>query len=289
MTVKDGGALPSTAPSLLALQGREIAMPSTFSSDDFYSEFGFAAAEVELPTTPPTTLGALPTAVLARIIDLAAGSDVLFTLAEVSHGFQDAVHEHVDMVYAGEERANKGNTDWPPDDVSSASSDETDPDQVISSRPRRLMPAAMALGAITFACIAMWISAGRLILAKLGEALSGATVVLPAGLVTVLIVLLLSTRAGAVRLPNACAGVELPYDRGAIAQPGWIFDTIEKCGPPLLRAGTVPQPSTSGYDHFGHRIDSDICTKMPRSWPHGFTAMMNFCDRYSAEFFLSFL
>jgi hypothetical protein len=73
-------------------------------------------------------------------------------------------------------------------------------------------------------------SAARLILVKLGEALSwalsGATVALPAGLVTVLIVLLLSTRAGAARLPGA---VELPYDRGAIAQPGWIFDTIEKC------------------------------------------------------------
>ena len=55
------------------------------------------------------------------------------------------------------------------------------------------------------------------------------------------------------------------------------------------KLAAVPQPSTSGYDHFGNRIESDICTKMPRSWPHGFTAMMNFCDRYSAEFFLSFL
>jgi hypothetical protein len=92
----------------LALKNREIAMPSVFSSVDFYSEFGSSATEVALPTPQPTTLGDLPTAVLARIVGLAAGADVLFTLARVSHGFEDAVLEHVDMVYAAEDRARKG-------------------------------------------------------------------------------------------------------------------------------------------------------------------------------------
>ena len=49
------------------------------------------------------------------------------------------------------------------------------------------------------------------------------------------------------------------------------------------------EPSTTGYEFFGQRIDTDICTSMPTSWPHGFTAMMNLCDRHSAEFLLTFL
>ena len=49
------------------------------------------------------------------------------------------------------------------------------------------------------------------------------------------------------------------------------------------------EPSTTGYEFFGQRVDTDICTSMPTSWPHGFTAMMNMCDRHTAEFLLSFL
>ena len=52
---------------------------------------------------------------------------------------------------------------------------------------------------------------------------------------------------------------------------------------------STPQPSTTGYTYFGQRFDTDLCTSMPASWPHGFTTMMNFCDRYSAEFMLFFL
>ena len=59
--------------------------------------------------------------------------------------------------------------------------------------------------------------------------------------------------------------------------------------PPARYNGSVPQPSTTGYEYFGHRIDTDMCTSMPASWPHGFTTMMNFCDRHSAEFMLYFL
>ena len=521
--------LPSTDSSLLALQRRVIAMPSAFSTDDFYSDSGFGATEVELPAPAPTTIDDLPTAVLARVIDLASCEKIpnLFLLSEVSNGFKRAVLEHVDNVYASEERKRKSDDDWPADSSDSTESSELSPaHDTAMPRPRSLMPAAMALGAVALACIAMWFSTARLILAKLGETFSGATLALPAGIVTVLIVLLLSTRAGAV---------VLPYDRAAIAHCGRTFDSVERCtplveraydtadgpasvgtyrmcwdsgctcycipsedrwmldhvtdsqpnigvevasdavlvveavglinsthppklvcdsfkiengvkiatvsaptmtrvlvtrglkkttrlggvrpaklldgtfayfnddnaaniadcvrfadgaytlfdgtrheivfrlptpldlqtylrpemanvgnasrtptpvevhcslghcsdrriraslivmdgvdlrgfhfdaaqcrgcrlgktqeastrvtsapsrGPPLLRSGTVPQPSTTGYDRFGHRMDSDICTKMPRSWPHGFTAMMNFCDRYSAEFFLSFL
>ncbi len=95
-----------------------------------------------------------------------------------------------------------------------------------------------ALGAVTLACIAMWFSAVRLILAKLGEALSGATIALPAGILTVLIVLLLSARAGAVGLP---------YDRAAIAQHGRTFDHVERCTPLVERAyDTADGPASVG-------------------------------------------
>lgn len=210
-------------------------MPSAFSSLDFYSEFGSSATEVEL-RAPPMMLGDLPTAVLARIVGLAAGADVLFTLARVSHSFEDAVLEHVDMVYAAEDRARKGDFDWPAD--SSDSDSSTEEIDTATPRPRSLKPAAMALGAVTLACIAMWFSAARLILVKLGEALSGATIALPAGILTVLIVLLLSARAGAVGLP---------YDRAAIARHGRTFDYIERCTPLVERAyDTADGPASVG-------------------------------------------
>jgi hypothetical protein len=235
-TVKDAGGRAAPSASLLALKNREIAMPSVFSSVDFYSEFGSSATEVALPTPQPTTLGDLPTAVLARIVGLAAGADVLFTLARVSHGFEDAVLEHVDMVYAAEDRARKGDFDWPAD--SSDSDSSTEEIDTATPRPRSLKPAAMALGAVTLACIAMWFSAARLILVKLGEALSGATIALPAGILTVLIVLLLSARAGAVGLP---------YDRAAIARHGRTFDYIERCTPLVERAyDTADGPASVG-------------------------------------------
>ncbi|KOO53388.1 hypothetical protein Ctob_016313, partial [Chrysochromulina tobinii] len=53
-TVKDAGGRAAPSASLLALKNREIAMPSVFSSVDFYSEFGSSATEVALPTPQPT-------------------------------------------------------------------------------------------------------------------------------------------------------------------------------------------------------------------------------------------
>lgn len=49
------------------------------------------------------------------------------------------------------------------------------------------------------------------------------------------------------------------------------------------------EPSTHGYTFFGQRMDTDICTALPRSWPHGFTAVLDFCDRHSAEWFAYFM
>ena len=48
-------------------------------------------------------------------------------------------------------------------------------------------------------------------------------------------------------------------------------------------------PSTANYTHFGQRFDADLCTSFPKSWPHGFTTMMDVEDRHTAEFFCSFL
>ena len=45
-------------------------------------------------------------------------------------------------------------------------------------------------------------------------------------------------------------------------------------------------PSTTNFTHFGQRVDTDMCTSMPPSFPHGFTIFTNFVDRHTAETFL---
>ena len=47
--------------------------------------------------------------------------------------------------------------------------------------------------------------------------------------------------------------------------------------------------STRGFAHFGQQIDSDICTGFPASFPHHFSCMINFVDRYSHELYIYFL
>ena len=47
--------------------------------------------------------------------------------------------------------------------------------------------------------------------------------------------------------------------------------------------------ATLGFDHFGQQMDSDISTGYPPSFPHHFTCMLNFIDRYGHETFLYFL
>ena len=41
--------------------------------------------------------------------------------------------------------------------------------------------------------------------------------------------------------------------------------------------------SSVGFSHFGQQFDTDICTGFEPSFPHGFTAMINFCDRWGHE------
>ena len=41
--------------------------------------------------------------------------------------------------------------------------------------------------------------------------------------------------------------------------------------------------ASTGFAHFGQQVDTDICTGFAPSFPHGFTCMMNFCDRYTTE------
>ena len=48
-------------------------------------------------------------------------------------------------------------------------------------------------------------------------------------------------------------------------------------------------PSTAKYSFFGQRFDSDLAVKLTRSWPHGFTAYIDYCDRHTAEVFYGFL
>ena len=65
-------------------------------------------------------------------------------------------------------------------------------------RSRVYYHATMALGAAALACLVMWLSTARLVLAKLGEMLADVTVVgamLPPGLSAIVIIMLLASRA----------------------------------------------------------------------------------------------
>jgi len=44
--------------------------------------------------------------------------------------------------------------------------------------------------------------------------------------------------------------------------------------------------ATRGFEHFGQQMDSDICTGFPPSFPHHFTAFVNFIDRFGHESFI---
>ena len=48
-------------------------------------------------------------------------------------------------------------------------------------------------------------------------------------------------------------------------------------------------PPSQKYDHFGQEVNSDICTGFEPSFPHRFTSMLNFKDRWGTEGFLYFL
>jgi len=86
---------------------------------------------------------------------------------------------------------------------------------------------------------------------------------------------------------SACHGCRL----GKTTAPPHRHSTAPSRGGTRVPPGThgTRAPSSTGYTHFGQRVDSDISTTFPASWPHGFTATIDFCDRFSADVFYFFL
>jgi len=86
---------------------------------------------------------------------------------------------------------------------------------------------------------------------------------------------------------SACHGCRL----GKTTAPPHRHSTAPSRGGTRVPPGThgIRAPSSTGYTHFGQRVDSDISTTFPASWPHGFTATIDFCDRFSADVFYFFL
>ena len=83
--------------------------------------------------------------------------------------------------------------------------------------------------------------------------------------------------------PGECTGCRLgrskpvPFKEHTAPSKGVITRTAER---------EPRAPSTTGYTFFGQRVDTDMCTCMPPSFPHGFTIFTNFVDRHTAETFL---
>ena len=76
---------------------------------------------------------------------------------------------------------------------------------------------------------------------------------------------------------------------------------IGRCQPVRYRKGSAPsrgrptsvatvprEPSTVGYAFFGQRMDADMSTCFPKSFPHQLTVFTNFVDRHTNETFLFF-
>jgi hypothetical protein len=84
-----------------------------------------------------------------------------------------------------------------------------------------------------------------------------------------------------------CSGCRL----GKTKMPPHRRGTAPSQGGTRVPPGTrgIRAPSSTGYTYFGQRVDSDISTTFPASWPHGFTAAIDFCDRASADVFYYFL
>ena len=86
---------------------------------------------------------------------------------------------------------------------------------------------------------------------------------------------------------SECHGCRL----GKTTAPPHRHSTAPSRGGTRVPPGThgARAPSSTGYTYFGQRVDSDISTTFPASWPHGFTATIDFCDRFSADVFYFFL
>ena len=245
--------VPAT-PTSLEIPGR--VMPSVFSSEGFYVN---VANEVELQQPQPvmgqpvpSTLDVLPSNVLAHVVGLSAEAD-LFVLCGVSRGFQLAVHEHVDGVFAAEERARKADFDFLRSEPSSAT--DTD-DEIDEATPRpRSHGYFRFFGAVAAVSLLTWLIscalAVRSVIAWVFEAVTDASVMLPAGLSTILIIILFAARAQAYPaygdLPETALGghsgpIVLPYDVTAAAPAGHVFDLVETCKAAMATLATGPHP-----------------------------------------------
>ena len=54
-------------------------------------------------------------------------------------------------------------------------------------------------------------------------------------------------------------------------------------GKELSARRTIPRASRPHASFFGQCVYSDTCTGFPKSFPHGFTGMINFCDEDSGD------
>lgn len=83
--------------------------------------------------------------------------------------------------------------------------------------------------------------------------------------------------------PGECTGCRL----GRCKPVPFRKQTAPSKGEIIRPAEREPRaPSTTNYTYFGQRVDTDMCTSMPPSFPHGFTIFTNFVDRNTAETFL---
>ena len=244
----------AATPTSLEIPGR--VMPSVFSSEGFYVN---VANEVELQQPQPvmgqpvpSTLDVLPSNVLAHVVGLSAEAD-LFVLCGVSHGFQLAVHEHVDGVFAAEERARKADFDFLRSEPSSATDTDDEIDEATPC-PRshgyfRFLCAVAAVSLLTW--LISCALAVRSAIAWVFEAVTDASVMLPAGLSTILIIILFAARAQAypaygdlteTALGGHIGPIVLPYDVTAAAPAGHVFDLVETCKAAMATLATGSPP-----------------------------------------------
>ena len=47
--------------------------------------------------------------------------------------------------------------------------------------------------------------------------------------------------------------------------------------------GKTPSPHRAPLDYYGQLVMSDTCYGFPKSFPHQFIGMLNFCDMYSGD------
>ena len=80
--------------------------------------------------------------------------------------------------------------------------------------------------------------------------------------------------------PHECKGCRLS------ARPRGYRHAPAADGPghgPARAHAPGPAGRLTPAEYFGHQVSSDCCVSLPRSWPHGFTVMVNFVDAFTRE------